>query len=49
LLITWEVDGESCGNHALIGGPPFALAQYRAWLAEIAALPRPFEAEAVAR
>ncbi|NLF01316.1 MAG: glycoside hydrolase family 2, partial [Anaerolineales bacterium] len=48
-LIEWEVDGERFGNHYLAGTPPFRLEQYRAWLQAIAALPRPFDAERVAR
>lgn len=48
-LITWEIAGERFGNHYLAGRPPFALERYRRWLAMIAALPRPFSAEAVGR
>jgi beta-mannosidase len=48
-LIEWEVDGERFGNHYLAGSPPFSLARYRAWLPAIAALPRAFDAERVAR
>jgi beta-mannosidase len=47
-LITWEVDGQSFGNHYLAGHPPFSLARYRGWLPTIAALPRPFNASHVA-
>jgi beta-mannosidase len=49
LLVEWQVNGEVFGNHALIGWPPFSLTQYRAWLTHIAALPRAFDAEAVAQ
>ena len=42
-LIQWSVDGETYGNHYLSGTPPFTLAQYRAWLPAIAALPRVFD------
>ncbi len=48
-LITWEADGEECGNHYLAGQRPWRLERYRAWLPVIAALPRPFDAGAVAR
>jgi beta-mannosidase len=48
-LITWEIAGKRFGNHYLAGRPPFALERYRRWLAAIAALPRPFAAEAVGR
>ena len=48
-LLTWEVDGQSYGNHYLVGRPPFALATYQAWLKAIAALPRPFDPVAVGR
>ncbi len=48
-LITWEVAGQAFGNHYLAAQPPLALAHYRRWLAAIAALPRPFDATAVAR
>jgi beta-mannosidase len=48
-LISWTVDttlaptgeaggGNHGGNHYLLGTPPFSLAQYRDWLAQIAAL-----------
>ncbi|NLS76675.1 MAG: glycoside hydrolase family 2 [Chloroflexi bacterium] len=47
-LITWEVDGQSYGNHYLSGYPPFSLPQYRDWLKLIATLPRPFAADQVA-
>ncbi len=47
-LITWEVDGQSYGNHYLSGYPPFSLPHYRDWLKLIAALPRPFAADQVA-
>jgi beta-mannosidase len=41
-LIEWQVDGQQFGNHYLSGTPPFSLDRYRGWLAQIAALPRPF-------
>ncbi len=41
-LITWEVDGQTFGNHYLAGHPPFSLERYRHWLPAIAALPRSF-------
>jgi len=47
-LVEWSAGGEAFGNHYLAGQPPFSLEQYRAWLAEIAALPRAFDAAAVA-
>ncbi len=46
-LITWEVNGETFGNHYLAGHSPIALDRYRNWLAAIAELPRPFDAAAV--
>jgi len=49
VLIEWEAERERFGNHYLAGSPPFSLAQYRAWLPIIAALPRAFDAEGVAR
>lgn len=49
-LVAWEVnDGEEFGNHYLAGSPPFSLERYRAWLPSIAALPRPFDPDEVAR
>jgi beta-mannosidase len=48
-LITWQVAGQEFGNHYLAGGPPFSLEQYQQWLGTIAALPRPFAADQVAR
>ncbi|MFN8465233.1 MAG: hypothetical protein U0X20_06760 [Caldilineaceae bacterium] len=48
-LLTWEVAGQMYGTHYLAGHPPFALDRYRSWLAAIAALPRSFDAAAVAR
>lgn len=47
-LIEWSAGAESFGSHYLAGQPPYSLDQYRAWLAEIAALPRPFDAATVA-
>ena len=49
LLISWEADGHAGGNHYLTGWPPFSLARYREWLPLIAALPRAFAADEVAR
>jgi beta-mannosidase len=48
-LLTWEVDGQTYGNHYLVGRPPFALATYQVWLKAIAALPRSFDPVAVGR
>ena len=48
-LLTWEVGGQAYGTHYLAGHPPFSLDRYRNWLAAIAALPRSFDAAAVAR
>jgi beta-mannosidase len=43
--MTWEVDGQTFGNHYLAGYPPISLERYRkTWLPAIAALPRPFDA-----
>jgi beta-mannosidase len=49
LSITWQVGDRSFGNHYVAGGRPLSLTQYREWLAAIAALPRAFDAESVAR
>ena len=43
-LMTWEVGGQTFGNHSLAGFPPISLEHCRAWLPAIAALPRPFDA-----
>jgi hypothetical protein len=48
-LIKWQANGQPSGNHYLAGHPPFSLARYRAWLPSIAALPRPFDPDQVAR
>ncbi len=48
-LITWTIGDKSFGNHYLAGHPPISLDRYRTWLAAIAALPRAFDAAAVAR
>jgi beta-mannosidase len=48
-LIAWQVEGQTFGNHYLAGSPPFSLPQYRAWLRAIAALPRSFDPDQVAR
>jgi hypothetical protein len=48
-LMTWEVGDQEFGNHYLAGWPPFSLARYRTWLPAIAALPRPFDPDQVAR
>ena len=48
-LIVWEVAGQAYGSHYLAGLPPFSLERYRGWLPAIAALPRAFDAGAVAR
>lgn len=48
-LLTWETGGAAYGSHYLAGRPPFSLDIYRGWLTAIAALPRPFDASAVAR
>ena len=44
LLMEWESGGEHGVNHYLYGNPPFSPAQYRAWLAKIAALDSSFGA-----
>ena len=49
LLIEWTVSGERFGNHYLAGGPIQSFERVRALLPLIAALPRPFDAAAVAR
>jgi beta-mannosidase len=48
-LIEWQVGDESFGNHYLYGAPPFSLERYRHWLPKIAARPRAFAVEEVAR
>jgi len=48
-LIHWELEGETFGNHYLLGKPPFSFDQYRAYLAKIAQLPEPFVAEDIAK
>ncbi len=48
-LITWQVNGETFGNHYLSAQPPVSLQQYKQWLRQIAALPRPFDPDQVAR
>jgi beta-mannosidase len=49
-LIRWEVDGQQFSSHYLAGFPPFNLERYRrTWLPAIAALPRPFDAEQIAK
>jgi len=47
-LVRWECDGAAHGNHYLAGQPAFSLEDYQRWLPAIAALPRAFDAEAVA-
>lgn len=49
-LIEWQTeDGIRGGNHYLLGHPAFDLAQYRAWLKTIAALPLGFSADMIGR
>jgi hypothetical protein len=48
-LIEWELGGVRSGNHYLFGAPPFSLDRYRLWLPKIAALPRAFVAQEIAR
>jgi beta-mannosidase len=47
-LIEWQVNGQTFGNHYLVGLPPVSLAQYRRWLPLIATLPQPFDPASVA-
>ncbi len=49
LLITCETGGRTCGNHYVTPGRPLSFERYRAWLPAIAALPQPFDANAIAR
>jgi beta-mannosidase len=49
LLIEWTVDGQTYGNHYLLGTPGFVYQDYRRWLHAIAALPNSFDAEALGR
>jgi beta-mannosidase len=48
-LIEWQVGEAKFGNHYLFGAPPFRLERYRQWLPKIAALPRVFALEEIAR
>jgi beta-mannosidase len=48
-LIEWQEGDDKFGNHYLYGAPPFSLERTRGWLAQIAALPRPFEVAEIAR
>ena len=43
ILIEWETGGQTFGNHYLHHTPPLDFTRYRAWLPQIAALPRPFQ------
>lgn len=42
-IIKWEIDGKHYANHYISGYAPFELAEYKAWLEKIAALPEPFQ------
>lgn len=42
-LIDWTANGKKYVNHYLLGGPPFSLDQYKAWLPKIAALQHDFD------
>ncbi|MFC5404301.1 glycoside hydrolase family 2 protein [Cohnella soli] len=44
LLIEWTVNGESNGNHYMMGSPGFSLERYRGWLDAIASLPHAYDA-----
>jgi beta-mannosidase len=46
-LLRWSAAGREWGSHYLLGTPPFSLAQYRAWLPSVAALPDGFDAASV--
>jgi beta-mannosidase len=48
-LIEWQVGDTRAGNHYLAGSPPFDVQRYQVWLPQIAALPRAFNADRVAR
>ncbi|UCH33353.1 MAG: glycoside hydrolase family 2 [Armatimonadota bacterium] len=48
-LIQWTANDVKGANHALVGGPPFALERYRAWLQAIAGLDGNFDADQVGR
>ena len=48
-LLEWTAGNLRGVNHALIGGPPFSLERYRAWLRAIAALEGAFDADEVAK
>jgi beta-mannosidase len=48
-LIEWQAADVRGANHALIGGPPFRLERYRAWLKAIAHLDDNFDPTEVAR
>jgi beta-mannosidase len=49
LLIEWDNDGRSYGNHYLVGTPGFSFDKYKGWLKAIAALPDGFDATVVGR
>ena len=48
-LIEWTVNGKTLANHYLLGYPRFSLAQYKQWLAKIAALQNDFSAESIGK
>ncbi|MGI6671502.1 MAG: glycoside hydrolase family 2 protein [Christensenellales bacterium] len=41
-LITWQVDGQTFGNHYISGYPTYEAARMLNWVDKIAALPQPF-------
>jgi beta-mannosidase len=48
-LMEWTANGKKYANHYLQGSPPFSPAQYRSWLAKIAAVQGDFRAEDVGK
>lgn len=48
-LIDWTCAAGEFGNHYLLGYPPHDFRKYRTWLKSIAAMPTPFDADAVGR
>lgn len=46
-LLEWTANGQSGGNHYLLGTPPFSLERYKGWLPQLAALQPSFAAETV--
>jgi len=48
-LIEWTINGESFGNHYLLGTPPFNFNQYKEWLKKISSLYDKFDSKLIAK